>query len=281
MNFYQHHLGDYAAATGHLSALEHGIYRLLLDWYYANERPIPDAMAHRYARADRKDVEPILAEFFTRDGDVWRHGRVEREIAEYHERCEHNRRVGKLGGRPKKSTGNPVGSKQEPEQNPDGFQNEPGRNRPGPLTNNHEPISSVSTNVDTGASAPDPIWGAGLAFLIRKGIPERPARSLLGKLRKAAGDVRTGALLAQAETDDVTDPAAWLMASAVAARDGPRQSLQAQVKAANRAAIERMKNGGSDVVPSGNRGRSGQLLGDWSGESAGLRLARAHDPDVD
>lgn len=60
----------------------------------------------------------------------------------------------------------------------------------------------------------DPIWGAGLAFLVRKGIPEKQARPLIGKLRKAAGDVRTGAILAKAEEDDISDPAPWLMAAA-------------------------------------------------------------------
>jgi GST-like protein len=34
MNFYKHHLGDYAAATRHLSLLEHGCYRSMIDLYY-------------------------------------------------------------------------------------------------------------------------------------------------------------------------------------------------------------------------------------------------------
>lgn len=64
-------------------------------------------------------------------------------------------------------------------------------------------------------------------------------------------------------------------------RAGPSQSLQAQVKAANRAAIERMMNEGSDVVPSGNRPRLGQLLGNRSGEPARLGFAGPDDSDVD
>lgn len=74
----------------------------------------------------------------------------------------------------------------------------------------------------SGAEAPkaDPIWGTGLAFLKRKGIPEKAARSLLGKLRQRCGDVTTGALLAVAESEDITDPAPWLMASANNAKNG-------------------------------------------------------------
>ncbi len=83
MNYYKRHLGDYARDAGHLTALEHGIYTLLIDWYYVNEEPIPDARAHRIARATREQVEPVLEEFFVRDGAAWRHKRIEREIEAY------------------------------------------------------------------------------------------------------------------------------------------------------------------------------------------------------
>ncbi len=69
----------------------------------------------------------------------------------------------------------------------------------------------------SGADAPDPVWGTGLAFLKRKGIPEKPARSLLGQLRKAAGDIEMGAILARAVDLDITDPAPWLMKAAQSA----------------------------------------------------------------
>lgn len=88
MNYYEHHLGDFARDTGHLSALEHGIYRLLLDWYYATEKPIPDAQAARLARAPRKAVLLVLEEFFVPDGPLWRHKRVEAEIAKYRDKSE-------------------------------------------------------------------------------------------------------------------------------------------------------------------------------------------------
>ena len=84
MNYYKRHLGDYARDAGHLTALEHGIYTLLIDWYYVNEEPIPDARAHRIARATREQVEPVLEEFFVSDGAAWRHKRIERELEAYH-----------------------------------------------------------------------------------------------------------------------------------------------------------------------------------------------------
>ncbi|MFA5899706.1 MAG: hypothetical protein WC829_11405 [Hyphomicrobium sp.] len=76
------------------------------------------------------------------------------------------------------------------------------------------------TNVPDAAGAetqpkPDPIWGAGLAFLIRQGLEEKPARTFLGKLRKAAGDdIQAAALLAEAEAQSVADPIPWLSKAA-------------------------------------------------------------------
>lgn len=103
MNYYKRHLGDYARDTGHLSALEHGIYTLLLDWYYINECPIPDAKAKRIARGNPEETQTVLGEFFIETPEGWRHARADREIAEYKEKADRNREAGKLGGRPKKT----------------------------------------------------------------------------------------------------------------------------------------------------------------------------------
>lgn len=91
MKFYEHHLGDYAGAAGHLSMLEHGAYRLLLDRYYATEQPLPaDLLAiYRVARArsadERAAVDAVLAEFFVLEGGEYRNRRCDAEIARYQE----------------------------------------------------------------------------------------------------------------------------------------------------------------------------------------------------
>lgn len=64
------------------------------------------------------------------------------------------------------------------------------------------------------SSPPDPIWGTGLVWLERKGIPNPQARTILGKVRQCCGDAETALLLAQAEADDVSDPGRWLLACA-------------------------------------------------------------------
>jgi hypothetical protein len=92
-----------------------------------------------------------------------------------------------------------------------------------------EPVPTVLE-----ASPPaDPIWETGLAFLIRKGIAEKQARPLLGKVKKAAGDIEAARILADAESQDITDPAPWLMAAAANARShvtGGRHSAAADFR---------------------------------------------------
>jgi len=68
MNYYKRHLGDYAKDTGFLSTYQHGVYALLLDWYYSNERPIPLDLVHRIVRArsgpEKKACDEVIRAFF-------------------------------------------------------------------------------------------------------------------------------------------------------------------------------------------------------------------------
>jgi uncharacterized protein YdaU (DUF1376 family) len=90
LNYYERHIGDYLKDTAHLSLLEHGIYGRLLDIYYTREEPIPEAQVMRLvgARSDeeKSSVRDVLNEFFTRDGDEWRHTRCDREIDRYQDK---------------------------------------------------------------------------------------------------------------------------------------------------------------------------------------------------
>lgn len=103
MNYYKRHLGDYAKDTGHLTALEHGVYTLLLDWYYSNERPIPEGLSVRIARGNPEETETVLREFFELTAIGWIHHYADRVIAEYNAKAATNRESGKLGGRPKRT----------------------------------------------------------------------------------------------------------------------------------------------------------------------------------
>lgn len=89
MNYYEHHIGDYAAATAHLSWDEDMAYTRLLRAYYHHERGIPQGQEYRLARAitpaQKRAVDAVLAEFFTLVEGVFTQKRAEEEIALYQE----------------------------------------------------------------------------------------------------------------------------------------------------------------------------------------------------
>ena len=89
MNYYAFHIGDYKAHTQHLTPMEDLIYRRMLDLYYLNESPLPDAqkIARSICLRDHiSDIETILSEFFVDTPDGFIHPRCEREIKAMNEK---------------------------------------------------------------------------------------------------------------------------------------------------------------------------------------------------
>lgn len=159
MNYYKRHIGDYAAATRHLSMIEHGAYTLLLDIYYTGEKALPgdekavQRLVGARTKEEREAVSQVLGEFFDlRDGE-WCQSRCDEEIAKKQEKTDINRAVGRLGGRPKKET------QTVSENNPDGFcestqtlsENNPSHK---PVTNNQEPVVTEERRSRPRAAAP-------------------------------------------------------------------------------------------------------------------------------
>lgn len=110
MNFYKHFMGDYAKKTAHLTLIQHGAYRMLLDAYYSMEKPLPadyDAL-YRISRAmdlkERDAVRSVSDEFFPVCSDGFRHNeRADEEIEKRGIQASINKGIGKLGGRPRKT----------------------------------------------------------------------------------------------------------------------------------------------------------------------------------
>lgn len=121
MNYYKRNLGDFARDTAHLSQGQVGAYNLLLDWYYANERPLPADMedVYRIARAfskeGKKGTDKVIAGFFSESTEGWVQKRADQELGKYQARGDKNRGNGSKGGRPV------IKTESKPEQNPNGF----------------------------------------------------------------------------------------------------------------------------------------------------------------
>jgi uncharacterized protein YdaU (DUF1376 family) len=112
MHYYQFSIGDYRAATAHLSNEEDLAYRRLLDMYYDTEQKIPldTQWVSRRLRVDAHVVSDVLNDMFVQHEDGWFHARCDDVIQQYHAMAEKNRANGRLGGRKK----NPVGSESQP-----------------------------------------------------------------------------------------------------------------------------------------------------------------------
>lgn len=103
MKWYPHHLGDYNGATQHLTVIQHGAYRLLLDYCYATEAPIPSDMAliariFRLQRdSERRAFQTVLEAFFTTTSGGWRNKKADSEIAKSRRISEKRSKAGFAG----------------------------------------------------------------------------------------------------------------------------------------------------------------------------------------
>jgi uncharacterized protein YdaU (DUF1376 family) len=89
VNYYEHHLGDYMRDAAHLSMVEEGAYRRLIDSYYIREAPIPDdpdqiyKLARATTKTERNAVDYVLRQFFQLAADGWHQRRCDEEIELY------------------------------------------------------------------------------------------------------------------------------------------------------------------------------------------------------
>lgn len=97
--WYPFHVADYSRDTGHLSMLEHGAYRLLLDHYYMTGSPLPAnaEQLHRICRAiahaEQQAVQTVVQQFFQLTDAGYTHERVEAELAEARQLSEKRRQA--------------------------------------------------------------------------------------------------------------------------------------------------------------------------------------------
>jgi uncharacterized protein YdaU (DUF1376 family) len=84
--YYRFFVGDYLRDAGHLSLLEHGAYRRLIDLYMSGGGPLPFDMPRLYrllhatSKEEQAAVQVVVEEFFRMDGGCLRHKRCDREI---------------------------------------------------------------------------------------------------------------------------------------------------------------------------------------------------------
>lgn len=191
MNYYRRYVGDYLRDTARLSMLEHGAYNLLLDYYYADEKPLPADLDELYLMvramtpADRKSVDKVLRLYFVLEPDGYHNGRADHEI-----RVSQTARGngGKGGRKPVDNgtgmetgtvTGLPTGS---PTEQGTEHRTGEGAGSGHPPTTNHQPPPAnrqpPSANRHTAASDASPSEGSGEARTTRLPAHWRPGIEL-------------------------------------------------------------------------------------------------------
>jgi len=94
MHHYQFNIGDYKKDTAHLSLLEHGIYRVLIDSYYTNEGPLvaDDAKlmrTHCVRSADEQQAyKNVIDDFFEVVDGSYKHEGCDKVLAKIYEKSD-------------------------------------------------------------------------------------------------------------------------------------------------------------------------------------------------
>lgn len=108
MNFYKFHLGDYYKKASHLSMLEDGAYRRLMDAFYLREGPLPAdreqiyRLVKAFSKQEKAAIDLILGEFFSLTDAGYTNARCEQELSDTRERSEKARQSGLASGRSRK-----------------------------------------------------------------------------------------------------------------------------------------------------------------------------------
>lgn len=137
MHYYTFNIGDYRRDTTHLSLLEHGIYRQLIDTYYLSEKPLNKDFdelmrSHCVRSADEMQaLKNVLKDFFLETEKGYFHKACDRQIKQFKEKSEKARLSAEARWKPSES-----------DRNADGMRTHSEGNANGMLTNNHKPITN-------------------------------------------------------------------------------------------------------------------------------------------
>ena len=136
MHYYQFNIGDYRRDTAHLSHLEHGIYRSLIDTYMLEESPLSGDMKelerkHLIRTAnEKKALRNVLKDFFKFENSMFLHSRCDEDIISYRDK---SLKASKSAKKRWEKDANAVRTHSE------------GNANHKPLTNNHKPITNKKT----------------------------------------------------------------------------------------------------------------------------------------
>lgn len=171
MHYYSHNIGDYRRDTGHLTMLEHGAYRQLLDTYYLGEKPLSanhaELMRTHCARSaeEVQAIENVLKDFFVATPDGYIHKRCDVEIESFHAKSNSASESAKARWARVRAEKEAEAMRTHSEGNAN---HKPRTINQEPITKDQKPLSPSSTKSAKKTKIPDPFmltaemraWGA-------------------------------------------------------------------------------------------------------------------------
>ena len=139
--YYQFNIGDYRKDTVHLSLLEHGIYRQLIDTYYTKEGKLEADMdnlmrTHSIRNADEvRAFENVIRDFFVERDGMLTHRGCDKVMAGIYEKSDKAKASARARWDKDANAMRP-----ESERNADGMLS----NNHKPITNNHKPSNTAT-----------------------------------------------------------------------------------------------------------------------------------------
>lgn len=238
MHYYRFNIGDYRRDTAHLSLLEHGIYRQLIDSYYLSEKPLSLDISslmrtHCVRNADEKDaLEYILKTFFVQREEGYFHVGCEKVLHEYKVKSDKAR--SSAMARWSHSDANALQTQSE--RNANGMLT----NNHKPLTNNHKPINKKTTRTANAVACPvdvdKQVWDDFMK--IRKAKRSPITETALQRIRLEAE--KAGWSLGQAIAECVARGWQGFNADWVASKPNATLNKQEALEARNQAVVERL-----------------------------------------
>lgn len=141
MHYYKFNIGDFDKTTRHLSIIERGLFRDILDLYIKDEKPVTDNLKKLErllcvkSKAEKEALQNILDDFFVLTDDGYYSDYCQSILNDTTDRVEASRENGKKGGRPSKqnqneskANGNQDESQSKPNENLEKTQDKPSNN---------------------------------------------------------------------------------------------------------------------------------------------------------
>lgn len=204
----------YLADTTHLTTEEHGAYLLLLAAMWRRNGSVPDddrdnarilGLTPAKWRKVKARLTQTVSGFHVEGGTIWQE-KLQKTWKNTQEKIDKNRENGARGGNAKHNKNNNLA------QANGSVSLKRNSSIPEP-----EPDITLEPNGSKGADAPlvidarkDAIWRRGVPFLCENGVPEKQAKSLIGRWLRDAGADAVFEALADARKAATGDPVPYI-----------------------------------------------------------------------